>query len=100
MKMPQIPLKPKLSLLAAGSFLAATCTGFSQQTTFTQVTTGAIAKDPGEFAVPGWGDCDNRGFLDLLVANFGGTNVFYRNNSDGTFTAITQGDPVRDVAYH
>ena len=34
------------------------------------------------------GDYDNDGAIDLYVTNFG-KDTFYRNNSDGTFTDIT-----------
>jgi len=35
-----------------------------------------------------WGDYDNDGWPDLLVANDAGSNYLYRNNHNGTFTDI------------
>jgi hypothetical protein len=47
-----------------------------------------------------WADCDNDGDLDLFVANGGWeqvrANFLYRNNGNGTFTKITDGDIVAD----
>jgi hypothetical protein len=65
------------------------------QTPFTKITEGEIVNDVGwNFRRGAWGDFNNDGFLDLFVNDYGGTNVFYRNNRDGTFTKITQGDMV------
>jgi len=45
------------------------------------------------------GDYNNDGFLDLFVPNEMGLKSFlYRNNGDGSFTKITQGDVVNTVA--
>ena len=84
----------KQHLLVIGLVL----TGLSQaygQAPFTQITDGAIVSDLGQFAGATWADFRNRGLLDLLVANYGGINVFYQNNGDGTFTNITVGSPVQ-----
>ncbi len=35
-----------------------------------------------------WADFDNDGWLDLYVPNYGGDNLLYHNNHDGTFTNI------------
>jgi len=35
------------------------------------------------------GDVDNDGDLDLYVTTFGGPNLLFRNNGDGTFTDVT-----------
>ena len=61
------------------------------QSPFTKIATGAIATDQGQFAIPTWADFENRGLLDLFVADYGGVSVQYRNNGDGTFTKVTQG---------
>jgi tetratricopeptide (TPR) repeat protein len=36
-----------------------------------------------------WGDCDGNGWPDLYVVNDFGRNNLYRNNGDGTFTAVS-----------
>jgi hypothetical protein len=62
-------------------------------TLFTRVTNGPVATDLGQSGSCVWADFHNDGFLDLYIAQyFSKTNFFYRNNGDGTFTRITQGD--------
>ncbi|EDY82817.1 Protein tyrosine kinase family [Verrucomicrobiia bacterium DG1235] len=43
-----------------------------------------------------WGDCDNDGFIDMLVTNLIGKNLLYRNNRNGTFSHIVD-SPVADL---
>jgi tetratricopeptide (TPR) repeat protein/peroxiredoxin len=44
-----------------------------------------------------WGDLDGHGAPDLYVANDFGRNNLYRNNGDGTFTAISEEAHIQDV---
>jgi len=68
--------------------------------TFTKVTTGNIVTDRGSFVTAAWEDFDNDGNLDLFVSQDpggrGGTNRFYHNNGDGTFTPLTNSVLVAD----
>jgi hypothetical protein len=82
-----------------GIFLTAFVSGHAQ-TTFTKITNSPITTDPGRYLRCVWGDFHNDGFLDLFVCNWSATNVFYRNNGDGTFNKIITGDPVQDLDYH
>ncbi len=82
------------------SALLTTTLGSRAQTTFSKITTGPIVTDQGNFTRAAWGDFRNRGLLDLFVSSWGGTNLLYWNNGDGTFTKVTQGDPVQDGAEH
>ena len=86
-------------ILATSLWLAALASA-SAQTSFTKVTTGAIATDESQFTGGVWADFENRGLLDLFVCDYGGLNVLYRNNGGGTFTKISHGDPVQDTGYH
>jgi hypothetical protein len=59
---------------------------------------GDIVNDTGIFTSCAWADYDNDGHLDLFVTNDGSNNRLYRNNGDGTFSKVTQGDMVTDIA--
>src|ERR1035438_785530 len=94
-------MKTKNTLILTVSMVLAFMVGGHAQSTFTKITTGAIVTDKGEFTVGAWADFSGHGLLDLFVCNYDNrTNVFYRNNGDGAFTKVTQGDPVRDAAFH
>lgn len=70
--------------------------------TFTKITSGNIVNDGGSSIGCAWADYDNDGFADLFVANgnfgAGQANFLYKNNGNGTFTKITSGSIVTDVA--
>lgn len=62
---------------------------------FTKITTGDVVNDGGYSVGASWGDYDNDGWLDLFVANAAnGNNFLYRNNGNGSFTKITDGNIV------
>ena len=53
--------------------------------TFVDVTEAAGIGHEGYGQGVAIGDVDNDGDADVYVTNYGGTDVFYRNNGDGTF---------------
>ena len=67
--------------------------------TFEKITAGSIVNDGGYSDGCAWGDYDNDGWLDLIVANRLGINFLYRNNGDGKFTRITEGEIAKDDGY-
>jgi C1A family cysteine protease len=62
---------------------------------FEKIIAGAIVNDGGNSLGCSWGDYDNDGFVDLIVANDGENNFLYHNNGGG-FTKITSGPVVSD----
>lgn len=67
---------------------------------------GPISSDKTAFGGIAWGDYDNDGFLDVLVAGGWGEgtstylqtkSLLYHNNGDGTFSRVIFGSPVNDV---
>jgi hypothetical protein len=65
--------------------------------TFSKITSGSIVNDGAITVGCTWGDVEGDGDLDLFVSDhWGGNNLFYTNNGDGTFTKITSGDIVND----
>jgi len=63
---------------------------------FTKITEGVVVTDDGDSWGCSWGDFDNDGYLDLFVSNHDGINFLYRNNGNGTFTKIMEGDITSD----
>jgi tetratricopeptide (TPR) repeat protein len=62
---------------------------------FVNVSKQSGADDPGSGFVSVWGDLDNDGWLDIVIANGvlqdGSVPQIYRNNRDGTFTNVSKG---------
>jgi tetratricopeptide (TPR) repeat protein len=61
---------------------------------FVDVSKKSGAADPGSGFVSVWGDLDNDGWIDLVVANGvlkdGSVPQIYRNNRNGTFANVTK----------
>jgi tetratricopeptide (TPR) repeat protein len=61
---------------------------------FVDVSKKSGLDDPGSGFVSLWGDLDNDGWLDVVIANGvlkdGSVPQIYRNNHDGTFTNMTK----------
>ena len=69
--------------------------------TYTKVTSGDIVNDGGWSFNSSVVDYDSDGDLDIYVdngtfASFAESNFLYQGNGDGTFTKITEGEPVTD----
>lgn len=95
----QSETKPMPVVLAISLFVLASILAGRTQTTFTKITTGAVATDVEQSVGCAWGDYDNDGFLDLFVVNFGATptNTLYHNNRDGTFTRFPAAAPANEA---
>ncbi|MBN2227149.1 MAG: VCBS repeat-containing protein [candidate division Zixibacteria bacterium] len=69
---------------------------------FTRVTTGPLVSDTGDSFGSAWGDYDNDGDLDLVVANgkydTKEKNFLYENDGTGNFTRIMYGYVAHDSA--
>ncbi len=58
---------------------------------FQDISKSSGVKNSGGRARAGvWVDYDNDGWLDIYMSNFKTDNVMYRNNTDGTFTDVTE----------
>ena len=69
---------------------------------FVDVSAKSGADDAGSGFTAMWGDLDNDGWLDFVVANGvlkdGSVPQLYRNNHDGTFTNVTQAAGIHEPA--
>ena len=68
--------------------------------TFTKIAAYPFDTDIGQSAGVSWGDYDNDGFLDLFVSNSSSSesNFLYHNDDGHSFTKITTGPIVNDLA--
>ncbi|MGH9672287.1 MAG: FG-GAP-like repeat-containing protein [Bryobacteraceae bacterium] len=71
---------------------------------FEDVSKKSGAADEGDGFVSLWGDLDNDGHLDIVIANGvlkdGSTPQVYRNNGDGTFTNRTREAGIVEPAHY
>ena len=71
---------------------------------FVDVSKASRADDPGDGFVSVWGDLDNDGLLDLVIANGvlkdGSVPQIYRNRGDGTFANVTQDAGIREPSHY
>ena len=69
---------------------------------FVNVSKQSGLDDPGSGFVSVWGDLDNDGWLDVVIANGvlkdGSVPQIYRNNHDGTFTNMTKAAGINEPA--
>lgn len=71
---------------------------------FVNVSKKSGLDDPGSGFVSLWGDLDNDGWLDVVIANGvlkdGSVPQIYRNNRDGTFTNVTKAAGLNEPSSH
>lgn len=73
--------------------------------TFSENTTNSIYENEGPSIACTWGDYNNDGHVDLYICNTGNNggpasaNFLYRNDGNGVFTKIEQGEIVTDQGW-
>lgn len=60
---------------------------------------GAATTDPGHSYSTTFGDLDNDGDLDLVVANWGAASMIYLNDGDGVFSRMAQEQYAQTIHY-
>ena len=71
------------------------------QARFTRITDAVFAQKLGDWRSVNWVDYNNDGWLDLFISQgpqAGANNSLYKNNKNGTFSAITNDPIVSDGA--
>ena len=66
------------------------------QANFTRITDAVFAQRLGDWRSINWVDYNNDGWLDMFISQgpqAGANNALFKNNKNGTFTAVT-GDPI------
>ncbi len=58
---------------------------------FSKITRGEIVNTATTALTAQWGDYDNDGDLDLIVANYVQNDLLYKNEGNGKFSKVTQG---------
>jgi hypothetical protein len=72
---------------------------------FTKIVSDPVVNGSYDSFGGSWGDYDNDGDMDLYVTHVlwgfeeSSFNYLYQNNGDGSFTAVTDQDPVNEGAY-
>jgi len=72
----------------------------SNITYFTEKKSGILSEAHTASRGVAWGDYDNNGFPDLLVANtMNNSNLLYKNDGNNSFNQIVEGNPVTSAGW-
>jgi len=96
MKKPHLTLAMTALMLPLASFMLLTVGELYAAEVFTRVSEGP-GSGVGNTRGAAWGDYDNDGFIDLFAATAGGKHFLYHNNTNGSFSRVTNG-PVAEVS--
>jgi enediyne biosynthesis protein E4 len=96
MRKTHLPITISAFILSLAALTLPTVSDLNAADIFTKITVGP-GSGVGNSRGAAWGDYDNDGFIDLFVANIGpggigsATHFLYHNNTNGTFSRITNG---------